>query len=150
MAYYLDLSNYDYSGRHSFPGLKNVGWLELGHSYEVMEPTEDVLSLLWNACSVTVAQFRGLHICEFCASEKSTYAERLGKKLLLGDSEIRVFSEGGDVFAAPNLIYHYVEAHKYKPPDDFLEALRGGPRPPGGDYFRRLRKLNIEWKLNPT
>jgi hypothetical protein len=39
-----------------------------------------------------------------------------------GSGEIRV---PGDrkVYAAPILIHHYVEAHGYKPPEEFIEAV---------------------------
>jgi hypothetical protein len=91
--------------------------------------------------------------------------------LLLGTAEIRVFStepnaesllrtlsgiESGGllflqkalvpvrVYASPTLIYHYVEAHHYKPPDEFLRALRDGPKPPSPEYFDLLAKLDLE------
>jgi hypothetical protein len=52
----------------------------------------------------------------------------------------------GHIYAAPTLIYHYVEAHHYKPPDEFLQALREGPRPPSQEYFAELAKLGVEWR----
>jgi hypothetical protein len=30
----------------------------------------------------------------------------------------------GLIYAAPSLVIHYIEAHGYKPPDAFVEALR--------------------------
>jgi hypothetical protein len=42
----------------------------------------------------------------------------------LGDGEIRVPARGEVTYVAPNLIYHYVVAHQYLPPDVFLDALR--------------------------
>jgi hypothetical protein len=41
----------------------------------------------------------------------------------LGDAEVRVTGRDGKVYAAPNLLYHYIEKHGYKPPDEFVEAL---------------------------
>jgi hypothetical protein len=61
-------------------------------------------------------------------------------------SEIRVFSHGAQVYAAPTLIYHYAAVHQYKPPHEFLKALREGPRPPGQEYFDALTRLNLEWR----
>jgi hypothetical protein len=43
--------------------------------------------------------------------------------LSLGSAEIRVPGSGGRIYAAPDLIYHYVEAHGYRPPDEFVEAV---------------------------
>jgi len=45
------------------------------------------------------------------------------EEVALGDAEIRVLGRNDRVFAAPNLIYHYVTAHGYRPPDEFLGAL---------------------------
>lgn len=43
----------------------------------------------------------------------------------LGQAEIRV--AGGDlIYAAPTLIYHYVEAHDYRPPVEFIERVLAG------------------------
>jgi hypothetical protein len=41
----------------------------------------------------------------------------------VGDAEVRVRASNGTVYAAPNLIVHYVAEHKYRPPDAFLGAV---------------------------
>ena len=56
-----------------------------------------------------------------------------------------MFSRDGRIYAAPTLIYHYVAVRHYKPPDEFLQALREGPRPCSQQYFDALAKLNLEW-----
>lgn len=149
MPYYRDLTDYAYHGATYYrPGTKNVGWLGLGHAFETAEPAEELLNRLWTFCKISVAQTRGVHECEFCSADESYFAERGGVRLLLGTSEIRVFSTTGTVYAAPTLIYHYVKVHKYRPPDEFLQALVEGPTPPSKDYFDRLKQLDLEW--NPT
>lgn len=45
---------------------------------------------------------------------------------ILGSAEIRVGLPGGRWYAAPNLVYHYVTAHNYRPPDEFIEAVLHG------------------------
>jgi hypothetical protein len=110
-----------------------------------MVANEGDLDLLWQYGSVSVALMRGGHDCEFCAPGSARWAERNGEKRLLGVAEIRVFSRRGHIYAAPTLIYHYVAVHHYKPPDEFLEALRTGPRPPSQEYFDILGRLNLEW-----
>ncbi|MCX7805518.1 MAG: hypothetical protein N3A38_10060 [Planctomycetota bacterium] len=37
--------------------------------------------------------------------------------------EIRVLGRDGKIYAAPTLIYHYVVAHKYRPPQEFIDAV---------------------------
>jgi hypothetical protein len=65
----------------------------------------------------------------FRSTDDSYRSERNGEKLLLGSSEIRVFSRNGDIYAAPTLIYHYVNPHHYAPPGAFIQALNEGPVP---------------------
>ena len=171
MAHFPDLSFYDYS-RGNPPQTKNVGWLRRGHAFETATPLQETLDRLWNFCKIAVAQTRGYHPCDLCAPPAIPSCVRDGVRLLLGSAEIRVFSK--DVFsplrqrlrderhdgllilrkssirfgiyAAPNLIYHYVEAHHYKPPDEFLDALHNGP-PVDEKYFQCLKHLELEWRL---
>jgi hypothetical protein len=144
MTYFNDLSEYKYTGMDEL-GTKNVGWLDAGRDFPQQHPDEEILDLVWAHCAVSVIQTRGLHICELCRSSTSCNAERKDERLLLGSAEIRVFSSGGDIYAAPNLIYHYMSVHHYKPPDEFLAALREGPRPLSQKYFERLSDLRLEW-----
>ena len=145
MTYYKDLSEYSYHGgafyRH---GTQNVGWLGLEHKFEQAKPADEILDKLWDFCKISVAQMRGIHECEFCRGD-SYFVERNGEKLLLGSSEIRVFSRDGDIYAAPTLIYHYMTSHNYSPPDEFIRALKGGPAPSSQEYFDRLEELGLQW-----
>jgi len=148
MAYFKDLSDYSYF-RSGFccAGMKNIGWLERGHDFEEATPDEGILDLLWEHCKISVAQTRGIHECDLCAPPKTVYASRKELvRFLLGTSEIRVFSKKGEKYAAPTLIYHYVHAHHYKPPDEFLRALEEGPGPRGQDYFELLKNTGLEWR----
>ena len=145
MAHFEDLSDYVYAPGLVRPGTKAVGWLERGHAFPTMTPNDAILDLLWLYCSVSVAQTRGGHDCEFCPIGSARYFERNGQRLVLGTSEIRVFSRDGRIYAAPTLIYHYAAVHHYKPPDEFLRSLREGPRPPSQEYYDALAKLKLEW-----
>lgn len=145
MAYFPDLSEYDYYRNDARPGTLNVGWLERPYEYCHEMPSEHVLDLLWTVCTVSVVQTRGRHLCDLCDPPALVSAERHGLQLALGSAEIRVFSKEGRLFAAPNLIYHYVNTHHYRPPDEFLCALHEGPVPPEDLYFTMLQKLDLEW-----
>lgn len=148
MSHYADLSEYCYhDGRYYAPGTVNIGWLDAGHEFERCTPTDEVLNRLWEFCKVSVAQMRGGHACEFC-SERSDYPQWGGERLLLGTSEIRVFSRAGAIYAAPTLIFHYMRDHSYRPPDEFVRALIDGPQPQSEEYFKRLGELGLEW--SPT
>jgi hypothetical protein len=145
MAYFPDLSDYEYyGGTFHRPRTKNVGWLARDHGFSQSPPSEEFLDKLWDYCKVSVAQTRGCHECDFCAEHAENGAHK-GEKLLLGTSEIRVFSGGGVIYAAPTLIFHYVQRHHYDPPDDFVAALMRTPCPPDPAYFERLQQLRLEW-----
>ena len=46
--------------------------------------------------------------------------------LELGSAEIRVLGDD-DIFAAPDLLMHYITVHAYCPPDSFIEAVLNHP-----------------------
>jgi hypothetical protein len=151
MAYLKDLSAYTYGdGEFAKPGTLAVGWLSRNHDFPTNPPSDAMLDLLWLFCSTSVALARGFHDCEFCPSGSAYYAERAGRKLLLGAAEIRVFGDGTTLYAAPTLIYHYVSTHHYQPPDEFVRALETGPRPPEREYFDELDRLGLKWSPTST
>ena len=152
MTYFRDLTVYEYfKDPQQWPLENNVGWLGPGHSFPTATPTESLLDLVWKFCKVKVNLTRGIHPCHLCKSRippfESQMFERNGDKLLLGSAEIRSFSSRGAIFAAPNLIYHYISAHHYRPPEEFVDSLTAGPCPPDPEYFARLKKLGHEWAL---
>ena len=144
MPVYQDLSDYRYCSDEARPGTKNVGWLGKGQEFETATPTDAVLGALWGYCKVSAVQMRGIHECEFC-SGPSECGEREGERLLLGAAEIRVFSDGPSIFAAPTLIYHYVSVHHYRAPEQFIEALLVAQGPPARVYFEKLEALGLKW-----
>ena len=66
-----------------------------------------------------------------------------GERISLGHAEIYVFGEEGKVYVAPTLIFHYVTVHQYKPPIEFVQALKNGPVPPGPEYLARLKAIRF-------
>jgi hypothetical protein len=146
MTYFPDLTEYAYTPLA--PGdaaPKNIGWLGASVEFETRTPEPEFLERLWLHCLVSVAQTRGLYECHLCAGKESNVAQRDGKQLLLGSAEIRVLSRTGDIYAAPNLIYHYVSVHHYAPPKEFVEAVTVGVPPSSKEYFDRLSQLGISW-----
>jgi hypothetical protein len=150
MTYFADLSDYEYMPEFSRAGTLNVGWLDPGHQIHQGRVNDDAAATLWQCCKVSVAQTRGIHLCELCNSGIPSIAERDGVKLLLGSAEIRVLTKGGRIYAAPTLIYHYIEVHQYLPPDEFLQALADGVSPPAPEYFEKLKGLNLAWSDTST
>jgi len=147
MTYFKDLTDYTYC-RHALSDARNVGWLESGKPFHTGTPDAAFLAKLWEFCKVSVAQSRGWHECSFCKSEDAIiFAERNGEHLRLGTAEIRVFSaDERTTYAAPTLIYHYVEVHQYEPPIEFKRAVLESYSPNDRRYFEALAKCGLEWE----
>jgi hypothetical protein len=120
--FYRDLSPYEYMGAKE-PNVYNIGWLDADEPFEHgIVPQEVLLNLLQLSVS-PVNETRGWHTCPFChAAPPITIRSGTGT-IQLGDAEVRVRGRDGRVYAAPNLLYHYIEKHGYRPPAEFVEAL---------------------------
>ena len=46
-----------------------------------------------------------------------------GEQISVGNGEIHIPGPHGVTFVAPTLIYHYVKAHQYVPPADFINSV---------------------------
>jgi hypothetical protein len=123
MSYFPDLSPYCFFKNQSGPDIVNIGWLDAYHPYRKGETDISLIEKLLRHCKASpVNRTRGLHHCPFCSSYPITM--RVGNEdIVLGSAEIRLNGTGNVVFAAPNLICHYMAAHQYHPPDEFMAAL---------------------------
>ena len=125
MTYYADLSEYSYDA-DSGPAL-NVGWLDKEHTYPTGDLPADLRDKLLAVTVLSpVNQTRGFHQCELC--DRPAYppidVRWRDRTRAIGSAEVRVTAEDGTVYACPDLLIHYVDAHRYYPPDAFVEALR--------------------------
>ena len=99
-------------GAFAVPEL-NVGWLDPSHPFPRGTLPAELVAKLDGICRASRCQVtRGRHHCGFC----DDLAAR-------GSAEIRIPGDGV-VYAAPTLVGHYVAAHGYLPPADFVRALR--------------------------
>ncbi len=111
-----------------------------------MDPDEKPLALVWDYCKISLAQYRGIHGCEYCRPRRSDVGQRHGEMRLLGSAEIRVFAASGAIYAAPDLIYHYMTVRRYKPPDQFIAALTAGPHPSSKLHLESLTAVGLTWR----
>lgn len=130
--YFEDLSPYCYLGRHSNnePDNKvvNIGWLDQEHPFPKGVTSETILKRVLALCFQPVNQTRGFHTSPFLKPAPFGYpVQYRGQRMLLGSAEIRLSGKGAKVYAAPNLIYHYMKDCGYLPPQEFLEALEALP-----------------------
>lgn len=141
MAYFEELSRYEYSdnlfGCVGEP--RSVGWIERCAPYSRGVVDQELTVKLLALCKYPVNRYRGWHGCHFCKEYPVRITDSDGESCL-GDGEIRVpAADGSLTYVAPNLIYHYVTAHEYGPPDVFLDALRAFSLPnPAVDWI-------LEW-----
>ena len=133
--YMPDLSPYRYA-RSESPMLA-VGWLADAHTFDRGDVPAHVVERLIDLAFEMPHLMRGCHYCPFCDEESPIRIDvrRHPTPLYLGMSEIHVRSVSGVVYSAPSLVLHYLERHRYRPPEEFVRAVeeRDGHERRGAD-----------------
>ena len=124
MTWYKDLSPIKFLGSENPPPLRAVGWLAKDHPFPVGETERKTYDRL---CELLKHPFQpfcylGYHNCELCQFE----GER-------GVANLFVPGQG-ILYVAPELITHYINAHRYLPPSEFVEAVMKCPNTRTMDY----------------
>ena len=112
----------------------NVGWLDATHEFTKGNPPPGFLERLRVLFRTPVKRMRGFHVCPFCPELPSLLEFPNGKQDIalyhscfeegrFSSAEIRISGQDGKIYASPMMILHYVEAHGYLPPKDFVEAV---------------------------
>jgi hypothetical protein len=109
-----------------------VGWLQRNRPFPTGKSSVEFEQKLLAFCfeEHTVNQVRAVSRCavgDNCPRLLPP-VESDGRVAHFGSSEIRVVG-ANEIYAAPTLIYHYVTAHNYRPPDEFIAAVLTGPAP---------------------
>jgi hypothetical protein len=126
---YPDLSPYTY---YAFPlPMRNIGWL--GRTHGIPGPAlGGADQRLVRAASRRFSQVMlGWHRCEWCPEDTAAQ----------GNGEHHYYAPGGEVYAAPMMLPHYIEHHGYRPPEVFLDALRHTAAPVWDRRAERLATL---------
>lgn len=124
MAYFPDLTPHVYS---SVDGSLNVGWLSKDEPFPTGDVPDGFLARLRLVPVVNL--YRGVHACEFCSHRagRIDWAKS-------GNGEFKV-THAGVTYTAPALVAHYIEAHRYLPPQGFIDAVMD-PEPSQQDRLR--------------
>ncbi len=132
MAWYEDLTACDYF--HDESNLTAVGWLESGRPFTQGATPKRFISRLNKLLDAAwqPMRFRGIHDCDLCLFSKSRKERIAGHLNLFIPWETKVL-------VAPELIRHYIEAHRYQPPREFQEAVMACPSMGSREYFDSLR-----------
>jgi hypothetical protein len=126
--FFADLTPYQYGYEMPRTNILNVGWLARGHVFPVGVVSEAFARALRHLIKSPENLYRGYHSCEFCP-EPPIVVSSTGLRTRSppgeteGNGEIRVAGSNGIVYVAPVLVAHYVEVHKYRPPDEFIQAV---------------------------
>jgi hypothetical protein len=129
MAYFADLTPYEYGGAEPNPTVLNVGWLSSAFDFERQAPDEKLVAALRKLIAQPVNLYRGYHYCEFCPPPQFIRSATGAVSIIethcaSGNGEIRVNGEEDLIYVAPILILHYVEEHDYAPPEAFVRAVQ--------------------------
>ncbi|BAJ32863.1 MULTISPECIES: hypothetical protein [Kitasatospora] len=144
MTFFRDLTPYTYrfedtvSGGRGFASFVpagrrlNVGWLDGWHRYPKGPSPEDFRTRLLDLVrEQRVNVMRGFYNCQRPGCLRTLGCqptiEHAGETLHLGNCEIRVPGRSDELYAAPNLIAHYVLHHRYLPPAAFVDAVLACP-----------------------
>ena len=149
--YYPDLFPYPNKDKAPVSGYLtlSVGWLVANQPYIRGEVPVGFVDRLWIFCCNAVLYTLGYHGCPFCrGSPFGVVAQHGQEKRRLGSAEIRVLGMNNIIYAAPDLIYHYVVNHHYRPPSKFIQSVLEGPLPGSSEYKLILDVLKLtypEW-----
>ena len=118
--------------------IRAVGYLEYPHEYSRGEVDPKFFRKLMELIARPNGLLfcLGMHRCGFCASEgKDGPDARTSQATLLIPSD-------DCLYESPIWIGHYIHAHSYRPPDEFIRAVESCPQP-GSDAFRKLLAAHV-------
>src|SRR6266699_2697986 len=126
MTFFRDLSPFRYADRAGLQSAVNIGWLSPFRYCPIGRTTLEFRDKLFELCAEPHVHHRGYHrcllgLCIFTPRFGIT-ASLNGRDAYLG-SGIIVVRGTAETYAAPNLIYHYVTQHGYRPPKGFIDAV---------------------------
>jgi len=114
--YFQDLTPFTYSPAVCNSRVLNVGWLSHDAPFPIGDTSNEFRRALQLLAEHPVNLCVGHHDCEFCDSRQL--------ELPSGNGEFHLPASGGAVaYAAPELVPHYVEVHRYLPPVEYIEAV---------------------------
>jgi hypothetical protein len=126
--HFPDLTPYEYFRGESNANAVNVGWLSVTAPFPKGGVSAEFVHRLRRLTTSPVNLTRGSHLCELCPPPPKVLNSAGCWTLnpppgTYGNGEIRVPGSNGAIYAAPILILHYVEAHQYVPPAEFVDAV---------------------------
>src|SRR5438046_2553800 len=111
--HFCDLTSYSYGVHSPIGRVRNVGWLERGFPFQTGQCDPSITrALLAHYGRLAANRARGFHRCSLCvpdAAEPSVWVN--GEVVFLGAAELWLPGRLEEIYAAPDLIIHYISAH---------------------------------------
>jgi hypothetical protein len=133
-----------------------VGWLEPGHLYDKGPVDEAFFARLIELLVDPWQPFAagGRHRCGFCRFTGGpvtvTYSMGTGQGSSIAVGVSNLFVPGdGVLYMAPSLVAHYIDAHEYRPPRAFVDAVLACPAMRSAPYLRALHAVGGAKLLTP-
>jgi len=124
MAWVEDLTICD--SRYS---LKAIGWLSQGEPFSVGEVPEDFFEKLcqllvspWSPPALPVTA--GGHHCDLCQFSGGVENIQYKHYQIQSRSSSSLYVPGPKcIYVSPTSVAHYIDAHRYQPPPEYIEAV---------------------------
>lgn len=147
MSWFDDLSPCDYYGEANAARFKAVGWLEEGREFRrgrVDPRFVHKLVLLLGEPS-PLERSTDPHYCSLCVfsrgpSEFHLFQSPGMPSVPMGNRNL-VLPGAGFLYVAPSLVLHYMDAHQYVPPDEFIKAVLECPPIRSQEYQKAVQAL---------
>lgn len=118
-----------------------IGFLQRNQAFEMGAVSDKFMQKLLPFCAPKTRVF-GLPqamVCPLCRQRVEMEID--GQMVRLGSAEIRIVGEQ-DIFAAPDLLPHYITVHEYVPPIEFVEAIMQGAGVNSAEYRALIKALH--------
>ncbi len=135
--YFPDMSPYSYGTWYreqsiAFQEVRTIGWLKQGFTYskgKVGDRFLQKLQQMYQSPRVHIRGMRGYHQCDLCdpsLANKDQQSASSPQQIWRGSSELWIPSSMSSqlIYAAPSMIRHYIIAHEYRPPDEFIQSVQ--------------------------
>ena len=127
MTFFRDLSPFREAVFPGTEGALNVGWLSPLRYCPTGSTPDAFRTKLFELCATPLIRARGFHTCllGLCKLRWRPWGTPVvvnGREVNLG-AGIVIVRAADKIYAAPDLIYHYVMQHRYFPPRAFIEAV---------------------------
>ena len=130
--WYEDLTECDYFGKEHVKVLSAIGWLKSKKDF----PTGNIPKTIYEKlCELnknpwSFAVFMGFHECDLCKFQFEFQGEKGSTNLFIPHNR--------KIYACPELITHYINAHFYCPPREFLGAVFACPPMRSMEYHKKM------------